>query len=162
MNDLGELFKQIQRHVHEQQEQDEWEELARQQFPGLCRDVFERIQTLFSPLNRLLEDYTDTAVARVWQVEETDERLQIRYKKDTLSFLMIGEDAKQPGDRFTIHIYRQSEGHTENLVGRYILTPVPGSRDLQISVLRNSIPERLDDYHLIELLVAELNKKGGD
>ena len=162
MNDLEALFKQIQRHVEEQQEQDEWEELARQQFPGLCRDVFERIKTLFSPLNRLLEDYTDTAVARVWQVKETDECLQIRYKNDTLSFLMIGEDAKQPGDRFTIQIYRQTEGHTENLLGRYTLTPVPGSRDLQISVLRNSIPERLDDYHLIELLVEQLIDKGWD
>lgn len=154
MNELESLFKEVEDRVQEQQEQDEWEALAQAQFPALYQTLINNIRTLLEPLAQRLSKYTSSSVEQVWHVEETGDRFKIRFGEKELQFRSIGQDAKQPGDRFTVRILRKNE----DLVGRFVPQLLQeGTNELRWTVLAQGTgAERLDDRHLSRLLIKEL------
>jgi len=155
MKTLDRLFEEIEVKVQEQREQDEWDALAKSQFPELGKQLFDRIEALLQPLQLRLGKYDGSSVKHVWNVQRTDSSLKIRFGLRELEFKPIGEQAKQYGDRFTVQILRKNE----ELVGRYFLITHPGEGALSLGVLgQSTVSERLEDRHLIELLLGELLK----
>lgn len=154
MTSLDDLFIKIEHRVQEQQEQDEWEALAQAQFPGLYRTLVNHITALLKPLEVRLAKYTSSSAEKVWHVEETSDRFKVRFGDRELSFRPVGQEAKQPGDRFTVRILRKNE----ELVGRYVLQAMQdGSTEMHWTVLvQGTRAERLDDRHLSQLFVKEL------
>lgn len=154
MIELESLFEEVEARVQEQQEQDEWEALAQAQFPALYQTLTNNIQTLLKPLEQRLSKYTSSSVEQVWHIEETDDGFKIRFGERELQFRPIGQDAKQPGDRFTVRILRRNE----DLVGRFVPQLLQeGTNEMQWTVLgQGARAERLDDRHLSRLLVEEL------
>lgn len=153
MNTLDRFFDEVEARVQEQQEQDEWEALANEQFSWLCEQLFLRVQTLLEPLVGRLTKYSMESVKKVWSVEQDPTKLKIQFRDRELEFRPMGQEAKQPGDRYTVRLLRKNE----DLIGRFVLFFPPGSPTLQLGVLgHGTVTERLDDQHFVELLVNEL------
>ncbi|MCF8567445.1 hypothetical protein LLE49_22255 [Alicyclobacillus tolerans] len=152
MKTLQNLFDEVETQVQEQQEQDEWEALAAQQFPALCEQLYAHVQTLLQPLVHKLSQYQAQSVAKVWNVVQDNTQFKVQFGERELEFRPIGQEAKQPGDRFTLRLFRKNE----DLIGRYVLFLPPGSTELQLGVLgHGSVTERLDERHLVDLLLSE-------
>ncbi|WAH35964.1 hypothetical protein [Alicyclobacillus dauci] len=149
---LDSLFDEVESRVREQQEQDEWEALAKEHFPLLCEELFSKVETLLKPLQSRLAKYADASIERVWSLTRVENSLKVSFAGHELEFRPIGIEAKQRGDRFTVQILRKNE----DLVGRY--APITtGTVEMQLGVLGHSaVTENLDDRHLIQLLLAEL------
>lgn len=153
MNTLDRFFDEVEARVQEQQEQDEWEALANEQFSSLCEQLFLRVQTLLEPLVGRLTKYSMESVKKVWSVEQDPTKLKIQFRDRELEFRPMGQEARQPGDRYTVRLLRKNE----DLIGRFVLFFPPGSPTLQLGVLgHGTVTERLDDQHFVELLVNEL------